>query len=387
MRILLFGEASFLHNTLKKGLAECGHDVLLASDGNNWHNSPRDIDLRRNMRWGKLGGLKVLWKLLVNVRKLVGNDVVQIHNYQFVPLKMKWNELILRFLKRHNRCIVKGCYGDDPFVLKRQAEGVPAYSDTYYKGKKQNVEANRARLAEMELPEVVHCWSYASRMADALVPCLYEYWLCYDVFPYNQKLHYIPLPMEIPAEACVAEITPERPLTVLVGIQPGRDYIKGARYIAGLVRQVADENPGRIDVKVVEGVPYDEYCRLLGEADVLVDQLYSYTPSMNSLAAMARGTVVIGGGEEDFYGFIGENKLRPIINVRPGEDEYNLEVLRRTLLDPVKIMDMKRQGIEFVRKYHDYSMVSRMYIDLYNTLIQRKFGITSIFHKQRKYPL
>ena len=176
-------------------------------------------------------------------------------------------------------------------------------------------------------------------------------------------------------------------MTVLVGIQPGRDYIKGARYIAGLVRQVADENPGRIDVKVVEGVPYDEYCRLLGEADVLVDQLYSYTPSMNSLAAMARGTVVIGGGEEDFYGFIGENKLRPIINVRPGEDEYNLEVLRRTLLDPVKIMDMKRQGIEFVCKYHDYSMVSRMYIDLYNTLIQRKFCITSIFHKQRKYPL
>ena len=37
---------------------------------------------------------------------------------------------------------------------------------------------------------------------------------------------------------------------------------------------------------------------VIRDADVLVDQLYSYTPAMNALAAMARGTVVIGGGEE-----------------------------------------------------------------------------------------
>ena len=46
----------------------------------------------------------------------------------------------------------------------------------------------------------------------------------------------------------------------------------------------------------MEGVPLEEYKRMLAEADVLVDQLYSFTPSMNSLQAMALGTVVIGGG-------------------------------------------------------------------------------------------
>ncbi len=60
---------------------------------------------------------------------------------------------------------------------------------------------------------------------------------------------------------------------------------------------------------------------MLDEADVLVDQFYSYTPSMNSLAAMARGTVVIGGGEEEYYEFIGETELRPIINVSPEYSE------------------------------------------------------------------
>ena len=102
---------------------------------------------------------------------------------------------------------------------------------------------------------------------------------------------------------------------------------------------------------------------------MLVDQLYSYTPSMNSLAAMAHGTVVIGGGEEEYYDFIGEKELRPIINVRPEEDEYNMMMLRETLLYPEKIEDMKRQGIEFVRKYHDYITVSRKYIKLYERLL------------------
>ena len=98
MKILLIGEASFLHNTLKKGLLERGHRVLTMSDGNGWHDAPRDIDLRRDGRWGKLGGLRVVWQLLRHLPQLCGNDVVQIHNYQFVPLMYRWNTLLLRFL-------------------------------------------------------------------------------------------------------------------------------------------------------------------------------------------------------------------------------------------------------------------------------------------------
>ena len=82
MKILLIGEASFLHNTLKKGLLERGHRVLTMSDGNGWHDAPRDIDLRRDGRWGKFGGLWVVWQLLRHLPQLCGNDVVQIHNYQ-----------------------------------------------------------------------------------------------------------------------------------------------------------------------------------------------------------------------------------------------------------------------------------------------------------------
>ena len=399
MKILLIGEASFLHNTLKKGLVERGHRVTTMSDGNGWHDAPRDIDLRRDGRWGKLGGLRVVWQLLRHLPQLCGNDVVQIHNYQFVPLMYRWNTLLLRFLKLTNRRVVKGCFGDDPQIFRRQAQGVPAYSDTSWSGQLQNAELHRDRIAEVIEHGAEASWCKTTHMADALVACLYEYWLDYNEPPYAAKLHYIPLPMECEEMVrwcdgemvkCVGNDTlspshpndsqlptnlttsPPHPLTILIGLQPKRDFMKGAMKIAAFVEEVARRHPGKVQIKYVEGVPYDEYMHLLAEADVLVDQLYSYTPSMNSLAAMARGTVVIGGGEEEYYEFIGEDTLRPIINVRPDvPDEENIAAIERALFTDGTLERMAQESIQFVHKYHDYRHVAEQYEHLYRSLLAK----------------
>lgn len=396
MKILLIGEASFLHNTLKKGLVERGHRVTTMSDGNGWHDAPRDIDLRRDWRWGKLGGLRVVWQLLRHLPQLCGNDVVQIHNYQFVPLMYRWNTLLLRFLKLTNRRVVKGCFGDDPQIFRRQAQGVPAYSDTYWSGQLQNADQHRDRIAEVVEHGAEASWRKTTSMADAIVACLYEYWLDYNEPPYAAKLHYIPLPIECEEMLrwcdgemvkCVGNDTlspshpndsqlptnlttsPPHPLTLLIGLQPKRDFMKGAMKIAAFVEEVARRHPGKVQIKYVEGVPYDEYMHLLAKADVLVDQLYSYTPSMNSLAAMARGTVVIGGGEEEYYEFIGEDTLRPIINVRPDvPDEENIAAIERALFTDGTLERMAQESIQFVHKYHDYRHVAEQYEKLYYSL-------------------
>ena len=399
MKILLIGEASFLHNTLKKGLVERGHRVTTMSDGNGWHDAPRDIDLRRDGRWGKLGGLRVVWQLLRHLPQLCGNDVVQIHNYQFVPLMYRWNTLLLRFLKLTNRRVVKGCFGDDPQIFRRQAKGVPAYSDTYWSGQLQNADQHRDRIAEVVEHGAEASWRKTTHMADALVACLYEYWLDYNEPPYAAKLHYIPLPMECeemvrwcdgekvkclgndapsPSHPNDSQLptnlttSPPHPLTILIGLQPKRDFMKGAMKIAAFVEEVARRHPGKVQIKYVEGVPYDEYMHLLAEADVLVDQLYSYTPSMNSLAAMARGTVVIGGGEEEYYEFIGEDTLRPIINVRPDvPDEENIAAIERALFTDGTLERMAQESIQFVHKYHDYRHVAEQYEQLYRSLLAK----------------
>ena len=369
MKILLLGEASFVHSTLRKGFSELGHEVILMSDGNKRNNCPRDVDLKRNMKWGKLSGIFLLFKLLVNCRKLFGNDIVQIQNFQFVPLKVWLNNILLVLLKLGNKKIVKCCLTDDIILFRGQFEGLLKYSDTHIGTKAINEEENKERIAEQMRPEYIRYCEYANKTADALLPCLYEYYVYYNIPEYKDKLYYMPLPMEIPNDVLTHIHKVQFPIKVLVGIQEKRDYIKGAGKIAEYIERLSQENPGKIDIKKVYDVPYDDYCKMLDEADVLVDQLYSYTPSMNSLAAMARGTVVIGGGEEEYYDFIGEKELRPIINVRPHEDEYNLEVLREALLTPGRISELSRESAAFVRKHHDYMKVSRQYIEMYDGLL------------------
>ena len=367
MKILLLGEASFVHSTLRKGFGELGHNVTLVSGGCIW-DGPRDIDVSRDMRWGKLGGFKVIWQILSNIKLFIGNDIVQMNDFHSIPLKLGWNKLIFMFLKRFNKKVLRGCWGDDCVVFDAQAKGILAYSDTHIGAQSINVEENKWRIKEQYLPEFVSCCRYVNKHADAFAACLYEYYVYYNKDEYRSRLHYMPLPIEIPIIKVKNVKGEQWPIKILVGIQKRRDYIKGAGIIASLVEKIAVEYPDKVEVRKVYDVPYNDYCKMLAESDVLVDQLYSYTPSMNSLAAMARGTVVIGGGEEEYYDFIGEKELRPIINVRPHQDEYNMNVLRNALLTPGRISQLSRESVAFVRKHHDYMKVSKHYIEMYNQI-------------------
>ena len=176
MKILLLGEASFVHSTLRKGFGELGHKVTLVSAGCIW-DCPRDIDISRNMRWGKLSGLKVIWTILKNLNVFIGNDIVQMNDFHTIPLKLGWNELFFKFIKRFNKKVVRGCWGDDSVVFDAQAQGILAYSDTHIGTNAINVEENKWRIEEQHLPEFVSCSRYVNSHADAFAACLYEYYV------------------------------------------------------------------------------------------------------------------------------------------------------------------------------------------------------------------
>ena len=66
MNILLLGEYSRLHNSLKEGLVSLGHNVILAAGKDRFKNFPNDICFEP-----KLTQIKVIYyihKLLVNLR-------------------------------------------------------------------------------------------------------------------------------------------------------------------------------------------------------------------------------------------------------------------------------------------------------------------------------
>ena len=82
MKILLLVEYSNLHATIAEGHLKLGHQGTVLSNGDFWKNYPRDINLVRKP--GKLGGMLYLAKLLTNVHKLRGYDIVQHINPKFL---------------------------------------------------------------------------------------------------------------------------------------------------------------------------------------------------------------------------------------------------------------------------------------------------------------
>ena len=107
---------------------------------------------------------------------------------------------------------------------------------------------------------------------------------------------------------------------------------------------------------------------MLNSSDLLLDQLYAYTPAMNALQAMSQGLVVVGGGEPENYEILGEKELRPIINVLPSYESV-FEQLERVVLHPELVPELKRQSVEYIKRHHDYLTVARRYVDLYKSIL------------------
>lgn len=380
MRILLLGEYSNVHHTLCEALRRAGHKVLLISDGDGWKNYPRDIDLRRYLP-GPLGSLIYLCRIAMLLPRMRGFDVVQLINPQILYLKPRWNRWLFDYLKRHNRIVSLGCFGDDSYVVSRmQQPDFLAYTDFVAGDHVIDHPLNRQRIQTWCDPDRRALTEHVVAHADCLLACLYEYYKVYEREGFGAKLHYLPLPIE-PLEGkkekgTGQEVKKEKgegknrensAVRVLLAIQKKRGAMKGTDQIEPLLLRLAQEYPDQIDLHRIESVPFEQYCQEVEAADVIVDQLYSYTPAMTALEAMRRGKVVITGGER--YELEGEWYEAPVINLRPFADEENYQKLRDTLLDRNKIARLSRDSQAYVEKYHDADSVASLFTRLVQMIL------------------
>ena len=105
---------------------------------------------------------------------------------------------------------------------------------------------------------------------------------------------------------------------------------------------------------------------MVDDCDVLLDQLYGYSPGMNALLAMSKGKIVVGGAEEECYNILGEKEMRPMINVVPQEEDVYAK-LEWLVLNSDKIAEMQRQSIEFIEKHHHPQSVAKRYIEFWQS--------------------
>lgn len=366
MKILLLGEYSNVHNTLAKGLRRLGHHVTVASDGDSWKDYPRDIDLKRDL-CSRTGRISFLWRLMKALPSMRGYDIVQIINPIFFELKAERIMPFYRYLRRHNGKIVLGAFGMDYYWVNINTDIRPLRYSDFNIGERirTDIEAQRFRDEWEGTPKEKLNREIASD-CDGIVAGLYEYWATYNEVPeLRDKMHFIPFPIEMPGNSPVTY--DGGPLKIFAGISRGRSAYKGTDIMLAAAHEVQKRHPGLVELQIAEGVPFEQYSRMMEGSDAILDQLYSYTPSMNSLLAMSKGIIDIGGGEPENYDILGENELRPIVNVQPDFESVVREI-EQLVLHPENINALKEQSVEYVHRHHDYMKVAQQYIDFYRKL-------------------
>lgn len=364
MKILLIGEYSNVHWTLAEGLRELGHEATVLSNGDFWKDYPRDISLVR--REGKLGGMAYMARLYSLLPRLKGFDIVQLINPMFLELKAERIAPVYNFLRRENRKIVLCAFGMDSYWVRMCTEKrLLRYSDFNIGDTLRTDETAIREREDWTGTAKERLNAMIASDADAIVAGLYEYFVAYrEYFP--QKTSFIPFPIKIPNTDIPAE-TPAR-IRLFIGINKDRSHYKGTDIMLAAARKAVADTGHMAELAEAYSVPFSQYREMMQQSHVILDQLYSYTPAMNALEAMAHGMVVVGGGEEEHYRLLGETELRPIINVAPSFESV-FQALSSLIRHPESVPALRRDSLAYVCRHHEYRKVAKQYECLYNELL------------------
>lgn len=374
MKILLAGDASNYHAALASALRREGHEVTVASDGGRWMDTSRDIDISRRLP-GPLGGLELWLKLRYGMEeKLSGHDVVSIATVGFVRLRPQRQARIFDRLKALNRGIFYTALGTDTFYVDEclRPDSLLPYNEWRINGRPSPLALQRPDAADQwRSDDLRRACRHIYDNIDGATSVLYEYDRVLSRYLDADKHAYAGIPIDTDSLRPVE--LPERPEKVRLFLGRHRDRMaeKGTDLLEEAARSVVSRYPDRAELVIVENKPYAEYIELMKSAHVVLDQVYSYTPATNALLAMAYGLNTISGGEEDFYRFIGESTLRPVINVKPDYDHIR-QTIEQTVLHPEQLRPRGLESREFVISHNSYSVVARRCIDFWTRRLNEK---------------
>jgi hypothetical protein len=307
-----------------------------------FHGLQRDIDIRRGS--GPLAGIRHLIRLTSLLPRFRGYDIVQLINPDCFGLKAEREYPFYRFLRRHNRKVVAGAFGCDWYWVDDGLHYKTFRYGDFYIGETMRTDAAAQTFIDeyCDTPKGDYT-RYVMEDADWIPTCLYEYQACYGHYFPNKSL-YIPLPIEADYNQPVHTFDGQR-IRFFIGIDRARSQYKGTDIMLQALSDIVGKHPDKAEMIKVESLPYQEYQATMNACDVMLDQLYSYTPSMNSLLAMSKGIIVVGGGEPENYEILNETELRPIINVEPTYDSVCQQL--EWLLDNMHLINqLKNDSIE-----------------------------------------
>lgn len=378
MKILLIGEYSRLHNSLKQGLEVLGHEVTLVGTGDMFKKFPVDESIRA--QWFSDKSFPLLfrkmylrlfkkdpaqWEIGYRFKKLLpklkGYDVVQLINSHSIGTYPEWEiQLLNKLFEQNGNVFLMGC-GDDYPVVKSYLEGSMRYHMlTPYLEKKSKINPDFA-LKYLTEP-YKNLFHFVFENAKAVIPSDMDYVIPWQ--GWDKVVGLIPNPIIITADYKPIFIK-DRKVKILFGINTMNYEKKGYRFFDEALDIIEKKYAHLVDIRRTRDLPFNQYVKELDSCDILMDNIYAYDQGYNALEAMARGKVVFAGAETEF---MEHYKLteRVAINALPDTKEIVAE-LEYLILNPKEIEVIGQNARDFIQMEHDKVEVAKKYVAVWKS--------------------
>lgn len=227
--------------------------------------------------------------------------------------------------------------------------------------------STRGRTVSMwQQPELSDYAQYVYDHVDGAITALYEYQLSMSRVIETERLAYGGIPIDTAAiKPLPVDTGSDKPISILLPSHIGREQEKGIPQLMRIAKIIENEYRDKVTVLPVHNLQYAEFLKNMARADIVFDQLYSYTPATTALLAMAMGKTVVTGAEKDFNNFQG--CATPAINIDPRDPEAALPNICRCL-DRKILASNASTAREYVIKHNDCEVVAQRYEDFWRKI-------------------
>lgn len=374
MRILLVGEYSRLHNSLKEGLVALGHDVILMGDKDGFKDYPVDIYINQSFRNKilhkfkvgvykltglDLGSIEIKYKARKKIKSLKNFDVIQLINESSFHIQPKAEIDLVELLKsKTDKLFVLSCSYDHSSVksMLNNDFRYSALTPYLYDPSLKSLYKFKLNYINKEFT-LLH--QFVINHSDGIIATDMDYHL--PLMNHQKYLGLIPNPINID-EINFIPVPIIYKIKIFHGINKHSAIPKGNSFFSKALEIIAKKHGDDVEIMSAANTPYKDYINLYDDCHILLDMVYAYDQGYNALEAMAKGKVVFTGAEQEWLDYYGLEEDTVVINALPDVD-YLVNKLSWLIEHPEKILEISQNARAFVEKEHYYIDIAKKYIE------------------------
>jgi len=380
MKILLIGEYSRLHNSLKEGLAALGHEVIIVGTGDNFKKFSVDHSVFPKITSGtavarkiknaiyKLTGYdlakaETAWHFKALLQDLQGYDHVQLINSDALEIDPKAQQRLYKKLFSQNKQSSLLICGDETPVIDCLLKNELKYSILSPYLADNNLKNYFSYSLKYTTPPYRSLFEWVQNNVTSIITSDLDYKIPMDRMGIVNTL--IPNPIN------TDKIARQKPgvtgkIVIFLGINRLSAIKKGTAFFEQALEIIRKKYPEKVEVIITENLPYAEYLQRYERAHILLDYVYGYDQGYNALEAMAAGKVVFTGAEAEFMQHYNLTQ-RVAINALPDVDQIVTE-LSFLIDNPHQIEAISQRARAFIEQEHHYIKIAEKYLQTWGLI-------------------